>query len=109
MEGFGFVDTLQKVGASRRVVISGDNKDFMDPFQPVKPADAAMAQQLVNTVHAQFIAAVKNGRGNRLKSDPNLFSGAVWTGAGALPIGLIDGFGNVDSVAKKEFKTDDLC
>ncbi len=108
MEGFGFVDTLQKIGASRRVVISGDNKDFMDPFQPVKPADQAMAQQLVDTVHTQFIMAVKNGRGNRLKSDPNLFSGAVWTGAGALPIGLIDGFGNVDSVAKKEFKTKDL-
>lgn len=108
MEGFGFVDTLQKVGMSRRVVTAGTNKDFMDPFQPLKPEDVAEAQGLLNTVHQQFIDAVTQGRGKRLKVSPAIFSGDVWTGAGALSLGLIDGFGDVDSVARDVVKNDTL-
>jgi protease-4 len=108
MEGFGLVDTLQKVGATRRVFTAGVNKDFMDPFQPLKPADVTQAQALLDTVHQQFITAVKQGRGKRLKPTLDMFSGEVWTGTTALPLGLIDGFGDVNTVAGQVIKNDTL-
>jgi protease-4 len=108
MDGFGFVDTLHKVGAERRLIISGTHKGFLDPFSPLKPDEERYAQTLLDNVHQQFIAKVVNGRGNRLKSDPNLFSGLVWTGNQALGLGLIDGYGNVLTVARDVIKNDNL-
>ncbi len=32
--GFGFVDTLEKLGIERRLYIAGDNKALLDPFSP---------------------------------------------------------------------------
>ena len=57
---------------------------------------------MLNVTHEQFIASVKQGRGDRLKDKdhPELFSGLVWTGQQALPLGLIDGLGNASSVAR---------
>ncbi len=80
MDGFGFTGTMDKLGIDRRLITSGSEKGFLDPFSPVKPQDQAFAQQMLDQVHQQFINAVKNGRGNRLKDDPLLFSGLAWTG-----------------------------
>jgi protease-4 len=109
MDGFGFVDTMQKVGVQRRLITSGSHKGFLDPFSPIKPDDAQFAQDLLDNVHQQFIQKVIQGRGDRLKTNtPNLFSGLVWTGDQALPIGLIDGFGDVTSVSRDILKSEDV-
>lgn len=57
---------------------------------------------MLDTTHQQFIASVKKGRGDRLKDKehPELFSGLVWSGEQALPLGLIDGLGSASSVAR---------
>ncbi|MFZ4077365.1 MAG: S49 family peptidase, partial [Legionellaceae bacterium] len=73
--GFGFVDTLQKIGVSRRVQTAGQNKAFLDQFSPVKPEDEATLQVMLDLVHQQFIDKVKTGRGDRLKIDSETFSG----------------------------------
>lgn len=104
MNGFGFVDTLTKVGAERRLMTSGSEKGFLDPFSPVKPQDQAYMQTMLDIIHQQFIDAVKNGRGNRLKDDPLLFSGLVWTGQQALQLGLIDGIATPDNVVRNIIK-----
>jgi protease-4 len=57
-------------------------------------------QGILNAVHQQFIDAVRQGRGNRLKDDPELFSGLVWTGARGLELGLVDDLGDVRHVAE---------
>jgi len=109
MEGFGFVDTLQKLGVTRRVYTAGINKDFMDPFGPVKEKDVDHAKAMLAIVHQQFIDAVKKGRGKRLKLDtPGLFSGEFWTGQTAKSIGLVDGFGDVSTVARNIIKNDNI-
>lgn len=105
MEGFGFVDAIQKLGVQRRVFTAGQNKDFMDPFLPMTPAEEAHAKQMLHDVHQLFIERVKEGRGNRLNTnDPNLFSGQIWTGDEAKKLGLIDGFGGVHYVAREMIK-----
>lgn len=104
MDGFGFVDTLQKLGVQRRLLMSGDHKGFLDPFSPMKPDEKQIAQGLLDSVHDQFIQSVEKSRGDRLKKDPEIFSGLVWTGAQALPLGLIDGFGDRYFVARNIIK-----
>lgn len=100
MNGFGFADTLKKLGVERRLITSGKNKGFMDPFSPLKPGDAAYAKQMLDEVHRQFIAVVKKGRGDRLHITPDLFSGLVWTGSQGVGLGLVDGLGSTAEVAR---------
>jgi hypothetical protein len=100
--GYGFVGTMEKLGVERRTYTSGEHKSFLDPFQPQKPDETAFWQGVLDTTHKQFINSVKQGRGDRLKDKehPELFSGLVWSGEQALPLGLIDGLGNASSVAR---------
>jgi protease IV len=104
MDGFGFVDTMKKVGVERRLLIAGEHKGFLDPFSPEKLDEKLIAERMLENVHQQFINAVKQGRGNRLKDNPELFSGLAWTGKEALPLGLIDGFGDLNSLSRKLIK-----
>ena len=108
--GFGFVGTMEKLGVQRRAYTSGDHKAFLDPFEPEKPDETKFWQGVLNVTHQQFIDSVKKGRGDRLKDKehPELFSGLVWTGQQALPLGLIDGLGNTSSVARDVIGAKDL-
>lgn len=101
MNGFGFVDTMNKFGIERRVLTAGAHKAMLDPFSPLKTDENEHMQTLLNQVHKQFIDAVKQGRGARLKDTPELFSGLVWTGSEGLKLGLIDDFGSTATVAKE--------
>ena len=101
MDGFGYTGAMDKLGVQRRLLTAGKNKDFLDPCSPEVPSQVAYAKQMLQQIHQQFIAAVEAGRGNRLKLDtPGLFSGLMWTGQDAVKIGLADGYGSVDSVAR---------
>jgi protease-4 len=66
----------------------------------------AHARELLHSIHGQFIEVVKQGRGERLKDDPRLFSGLVWTGAQGIELGLVDALGDADTVAREVFKAD---
>ncbi|WP_223530327.1 S49 family peptidase [Pseudomonas sp. GL-R-19] len=100
--GYGFVGTMEKLGVERRTYTAGEHKSFLDPFLPQKPEETVFWQGVLDTTHKQFIGSVKQGRGDRLKDKehPELFSGLVWSGEQALPLGLIDGLGNASSVAR---------
>jgi len=101
MDGYGFVDTMKKLGVERRLLTAGENKAFLDPFSPVKPEHQAYMQGLLNNIHDQFIAVVKKGRGERLLDHPKMFSGLVWSGEKSVDLGLIDGLGSVGYVARE--------
>ena len=100
--GYGFVGTMEKLGVERRSYTSGEHKAFLDPFSPQKPDETAFWQGVLDTTHRQFIAMVKQGRGERLKDKdhPELFSGLVWTGEQAVGLGLVDALGSASSVAR---------
>jgi protease-4 len=99
-DGFGFVDLMQKVGVQRRLITAGANKGFLDPFEPMTPEHKAFMENVLGVVHHQFIAKVKEGRGNRLKDDPQLFTGLVWTGEQGIALGLVDKIGSTSQVAR---------
>ncbi|WP_024690484.1 signal peptide peptidase SppA [Pseudomonas tremae] len=108
--GFGFVGTMEKLGVDRRTYTSGEHKAFLDPFQPQKTDETQFWQGVLDTTHRQFIASVKQGRGDRLKDKdhPELFSGLVWTGEQAVGLGLVDGLGNASYVARELVKEKDI-
>jgi protease IV len=51
---------------------------------------------------------VREGRGKRLKEGPEIFSGLIWTGAQSIDLGLADGIGSLDSVARDVVKAEDI-
>ncbi|MBI0325919.1 S49 family peptidase [Burkholderia plantarii] len=108
MDGFGFTGLMDKLGVERRLHTSGENKGFFDPFSPETPKMNEHAQAMLDEIHAQFIQAVKDGRGKRLHDSPDLFSGLFWTGAKSVELGLADGFGTTDSVARDVLKAPDI-
>jgi protease-4 len=101
MNGFGFVGTMGKVGVERRLFTAGEQKGFLDPFSPSKPAEVAHVKKMLDQIHQQFINVVKAGRGDRLSNDEEIFSGLLWTGGRSVELGLVDELGSSDYVARE--------
>ncbi|MEW6591740.1 MAG: S49 family peptidase [Pseudomonadota bacterium] len=108
MDGFGFTQTMEKLGVERRLLTAGENKGFLDPFSPVDPEQQAFAKQMLEEIHGQFVAVVREGRGERLKETPETFSGLVWSGEKSIELGLADAYGTVESVARDVIKAEDI-
>lgn len=102
--GFGFPRALQKLGVERRVHASGESKSTNDPFKPEKPEDVAKLKTILNEMHESFRAMVRARRDGKLNAkEKELFSGAYWTGAKGLELGLIDGLGHMQDTMKRKF------
>ncbi|MDP2821565.1 MAG: S49 family peptidase, partial [Sulfuritalea sp.] len=108
MDGFGFTGTMEKLGVERRLLTAGESKGFLDPFSPQNEQHKDHAKQMLGEIHQQFIDVVRKGRGKRLKETPEMFSGLMWSGARSIELGLADGYGTVDSVARDVFKASDV-
>jgi protease IV len=100
MDGFGFTGTMEKLGVERRLLTAGENKALGDPFSPLSAKHRDYVQAMLDQIHQQFIAVVRQGRGTRLKETPDTFSGLFWNGEKALEIGLVDHLGTLDQVAR---------
>ncbi|CAB3686150.1 hypothetical protein R8871_02796 [Paraburkholderia graminis C4D1M] len=108
MDSFGFTGLMDKLGIQRRLHTSGENKGFYDPFSPETPKMDQHAQEMLDQIHAQFIEAVRQGRGKRLHETPDMFSGLFWTGQKSVELGLADGFGDANYVAREIIKAPDI-
>ncbi|VAW68533.1 Periplasmic serine proteases (ClpP class) [hydrothermal vent metagenome] len=108
MDNFGFVEAMKKLGIERRTLTAGENKALLDPFAPEDPKVIKHMTGLLKSVHNQFINAVKQGRGDRLKEVDGMFSGLIWTGDQGVELGLVDELGNSSFVAREVFKAEDI-
>jgi protease-4 len=108
MNGFGFTGLMEKIGVERRLITAGENKGMLDPFSPLDEKDARHVKQMMNDIHQQFIGVVREGRGERLKESPEMFSGLVWTGQKSIDLGLADGIGSLDYVAREVVKAETI-
>ncbi|MDP2416591.1 MAG: S49 family peptidase, partial [Hydrogenophaga sp.] len=108
MDGFGFTGLMEKLGIERRLMTAGENKALLDPFSPQDEEQRAYIQTMLGEIHTQFITVVKQGRGDRLKETPETFSGLVWSGQQAVAMGLADGLGSLDFVAREIVKAKDI-
>jgi protease-4 len=108
MNGFGFTGLMDKLGVERRLITAGKNKGMLDPFSPQREQDKEYIEAMMKDIHQQFISVVREGRGKRLKETPDMFSGLIWTGEKSVELGLADGYGSLDSVARDVIKAEDV-
>jgi len=108
MDGFGFTGTMEKLGVERRLLAAGKNKGFLDPFSPILETQKAHAEKMLQQIHEQFITVVREGRGDRLKETPDLFSGLLWVGQKSVEMGLADALGGVEYVARDVIKAEEI-
>ncbi len=108
MDGFGFTGLMDKLGIERRLLTAGENKGLLDPFSPLNKAQRAHAQNMLEQIHRQFIAVVREGRGDRLKETPDMFSGLFWTGEQAVKMGLADDMSSLSAVARDVVQAEDI-
>ena len=108
MDGFGFTGLMDKLGVERRLYTAGKNKAMLDPYSPVNEEHVRLTKAMLEQIHRQFIAVVKEGRGERLKETPDTFSGLYWNGEEAVKLGLADALGNLDYVAREVVKAEDI-
>ncbi|MCW9013970.1 MAG: S49 family peptidase [Gammaproteobacteria bacterium] len=108
MDNFGFVEAMKKLGIERRTLTAGENKALLDPFSPANPEINIHLQGLLNNIHDQFINAVKQGRGDKLKDIEGMFSGLIWTGDQAAEIGLVDELASTSHVAREVIEAENI-
>ncbi|WP_134082200.1 signal peptide peptidase SppA [Thiohalophilus thiocyanatoxydans] len=108
MNSFGFTEAIDKLGVERRLYTAGESKGFLDPFTPEKQEEVQHVKGMLNNIHQQFIETVKQGRGDRLSDDPEIFSGLIWTGEESLELGLIDGLGSSSYVAREVIEAENI-
>ena len=101
LSGFGFVDAMEKLGVERRVRTAGKSKNMLDPFLPADARDETHIDQILSQIHDNFVAAVRAGRGERLRGGEEIFSGAIFSGVRGIELGLADGIGDSDYVARE--------
>jgi len=106
--GFGFVDTMGKLGVERRLITAGENKAFLDPFSPLKGEEVAHMETLLDEIHQQFKQIVTESRGAELGDNEEVFSGLIWTGEQAVEIGLVDEIGSEMTIARDIFEAEKL-
>ena len=108
MDGYGFTETMKKLGVERRLLTAGENKAMLDPFSPVNPKHVALVQTMLDEIHEQFKNVVREGRGKRLHETPEIFSGLFWSGAESIKLGLADAIGSSDYVAREVIKQEEI-
>jgi protease-4 len=108
MNGFGFVEAMEKLGIERRLYTAGKYKGMLDPFSEIKTDEVDHVKTMLKEIHQQFISAVREGRGDRLKENENIFSGMFWTAEEGKKLGLVDGFGSASYVAREIIKQEKI-
>ncbi|MEP2743091.1 MAG: S49 family peptidase [Bauldia litoralis] len=100
--GFGFEKLIDKIGVERRIHTAGSNKAVLDPFSPEKADDVDRLKAMQQDVHAAFIELVRDRR-KRLADDPDLFTGAFWSGGRAVDLGLADRIADLPGALKEKY------
>lgn len=108
LDGFGAEEAMQRLGFERRLLTAGQHKGLFDPFSPLDETARDHMQGVLDSVHQQFIAAVRAGRGDRLSGDPLLFSGLVWSGEQAQALGLVDDLMDQYTIARDVIGAEDI-
>ncbi|MDE8348641.1 MAG: S49 family peptidase [Acidocella sp.] len=97
--GFGLDKFIARYAIERRLFTAGENKARMETFSPLRPQDEAFTRALLDQAHGMFKSWVRERRGAALSApDEAVFDGGYMLGESAKSLGLIDDYGDIDSV-----------
>jgi protease IV len=91
---------LGKVGLKSFVLKSGTFKDTGSPVRPMTREDRRILQEVIDSLHGQFVTAVSEGRKISLEEVRKIADGRIFSGEQAMQLKLVDRLGNFqDAVA----------
>src|SRR5208282_2344231 len=91
---------MDKIGVKTEVIKSGKHKDIASPFRGMGEEERAILQSVMDDVHAQFIAAVSEGRKMPIDKVREIADGRIFSGRQAIKAGLVDELGDLDYAIK---------
>ncbi len=96
---------LQKLGVQPEVLKAGAYKDMGSLVRPMTEAERGLFQEMIDSVHTQFITAVAAGRGMNKDQVRGLADGRIFSGEQAKVAGLVDELGGLeDAIALAQSK-----
>jgi len=96
MEFTNIEELFKKIGIKGVVLKSGEHKDIGSPFREMTPEEKRIIQEVIDSVHQQFIKAVAEGRKLDRSKVTQIADGRILTGEQAKQLGLVDQIGNLD-------------
>jgi protease-4 len=97
--------TYSKIGITTDIISRGKNSGVLSTTTTFTDSERESMQRLLNDIYAQFTAKAAQGRKMPQEKLEKLARGRVYTGSGALKIGLVDELGSLDDAiayAKKQ-------
>lgn len=85
---------FNKIGYQSQVVKSGQFKDMGSPDRALTEAELALLQDLIDSVHGQFVADIAESRALNIDDVKKIADGRIFSGQQAKEHGLIDELGN---------------
>jgi protease-4 len=91
---------LKKIGVQAEVLKAGEYKDMGSPVRPLTSSERRLFQEMIDSVHVQFIDAVADGRNMDAERVRALADGRIFSGEQARALGLVDALGGLqDAIA----------
>lgn len=87
---------LEKVGVVPQTVKSGAYKDMGSPTRAVTEEERRLFQEMIDSVHTQFVEAVAGGRDMDAARVRELADGRIYSGEQAHEAGLVDALGGLE-------------
>ncbi len=101
LNGVNAAELVRKIGVAPVTVVSGRNKDLLNPLKPVDSGHVEIVQKAVDHMHRRFVSIVAEGRRMDEKKAGALADGRVFSADDALANGLVDAIGyREDAMAK---------
>ena len=91
---------LEKLGVQPEIIKAGLYKDMGSPVRPMTDVEKALFQEMIDSVHTQFITAVALGRNMDKDQVRALADGRIFSGEQAKVAGLIDALGGLEDAVK---------
>ncbi len=89
-----FEEIFQKIGYRSETIKSGKFKDIGATNHTITKEERALLQDVIDTVHQQFIAAIAESRKLSVADVTKVADGRIFSGEQAKELGLIDELGN---------------
>ena len=93
-------ELLHKIGVSMEAVKSGPYKDIGSPTRDMKPEERVILEEVIGSVHQQFINVVIKGRGISREQVARIADGRIFSGEQAKTLGLIDELGSFEDAVE---------
>ena len=87
---------LEKVGVVPETIKSGAHKDMGSPTRAITDDERQLFQEMIDSVHTQFVKAVASGREMDEARVRALADGRIYSGEQAYEAGLVDALGGLD-------------